>query len=267
MQVDPLGFGAGDNNLYRDEEDSPTVYLDPSGLEPPGQTKPGRPSASTGEIKPGGPGGSPGQLKPSGPNASKLNFGTGAKIPPGQGKGYRESKQTTDFDYWPVGEGSNNPGLVLKPPNEGGAHYLEFGGKGNLKGWHMQRPGGKNVPTNEISQIAPLYPGRKLYFQWDSTNKEYQGRYLGGTGPNGKGGFQPPKGAKIWKGAKAPPEGFTFWEVEINQGTRLWFAGHTDETAGGHYLGQAGPNQRPADNEVIVTAPSAGRYKPKGKIE
>jgi RHS repeat-associated protein len=40
MQVDPLGFGAGDSNLYRYVGNSPTNATDPSGLA----DKPGKPS-------------------------------------------------------------------------------------------------------------------------------------------------------------------------------------------------------------------------------
>lgn len=33
LQEDPIGFDAGDANLYRAEENSPTNLLDPYGLE------------------------------------------------------------------------------------------------------------------------------------------------------------------------------------------------------------------------------------------
>jgi RHS repeat-associated protein len=118
INVDPLGFGAGDSNLYRYVTNAPTNATDPTGLQQYSQS-----SGPGGGVTPGygGGGGVPGQggglmgAKPPGspqkyPNLGGMGGNGGSGLPQGAGLGARDPKKPpysppplrrSPYDVWP----------------------------------------------------------------------------------------------------------------------------------------------------------------------
>jgi len=111
---------------------------------------------------------------------------------------------------------------------------------------------------NEVPWIAPIYPGRTLYF--DST-----GGYLGGSG-GGKAAFVPPKN-------NLDEYGKQIEVVRLQAGTGLLFKAPGGNTVGKRFFDESGPFldsltpaqakvAKPEKNQVLVIVPPMKLPKP-----
>jgi RHS repeat-associated protein len=144
-EMDPLEFGAGDNNFYRYVDNEPSTHVDPSGLQPvPGDPFPGMPA-----------------YPPKDPKEDYFVVGT----EPSNGREgqFTEMKVTTK---------AVKHYLIFKYATESG--FQDARNK-------PLRP--RDALSREVWVVSPIYPGRTLYFT--RFNGAYRGgskRYRGGAG-------------------------------------------------------------------------------------
>jgi hypothetical protein len=157
---------------------------------------------------------------------------------------------TVDYGvFYPPGR-IKDPTLFGKPA-KGAAGAIIFGHNGAFQFAPEKPPNPDKIPQRprqggplaprygENAIICPLIPGRILYF----TPGE-RGFYLGGTGPNGKGGYNPPSGTP-------------FQKVTLTSGMQLPFEGGGSDTGQevGAFRGLGYKPKIPGQIITVVTVP------------
>jgi RHS repeat-associated protein len=202
---DPLEFAADDSNLYRYVRNNPTNAADPTGLQKVGSFDqlPGHVRVSRRRPK-------------IWPPVEDYAFTTRAGDP----KPKIDPKKSD-----PVVE----------------AGYLMFNPKGALQDAYTKPIDPWDFDgASETRFIAPIYPGRKLYF-------DARGQYLGGSGPGGQGGFT--------------PQDPNIRPIILKAGMKLRFRGVGEDTGvrGGAFLGILDPNTTRERGEITIVVPPPGK--------
>jgi hypothetical protein len=117
------------------------------------------------------------------------------------------------------------------------APYLQFRrGNGAFQDARKLPPGARKVPVNERATIAPIYPGRKLYF-------DSEGCYLGGSKA-----YVPPRNKKDHRGMDIEV-------VELKPGMGLLFGPVGESRAGTNKIDEGSAFIKPIPPDQV------GKYR------